>query len=203
MKEFTHEPLKMNLQLFAEGGDDNTNPDGKNNTTDDNNNNDNNNNDDSKTYTEEQVQQMIKDRLKREKKDMPSKEDLEAFKEWKESQKTPDDKTKEEAEALEQIKKEAEEYKQKAQMYENKEKVLKKDVPLEFAEFVAYQANKLVDEDVTFDKALEKYLKDNPQYTEDTTKPLRTGMKQNRATGQSDPVAEAFFKRNPHLKPKQ
>ena len=41
-----------------------------------------------KTFTQEEVNRMIKDRVAREKKGQLSKEELKAYKEWKESQKT-------------------------------------------------------------------------------------------------------------------
>ena len=40
-----------------------------------------------KTFTQEELNKIVQERLDKEKKKMPSKEDLKAFKEWKESQK--------------------------------------------------------------------------------------------------------------------
>lgn len=41
-----------------------------------------------KTFTQEELNKIVQERLDKEKKKMPSKEDLKAFKEWQESQKT-------------------------------------------------------------------------------------------------------------------
>ena len=48
-----------------------------------------------KTFTQEEVNTMIQDRLAKEKKKMPSQEELKAYNEWKESQKTEAEKQQE------------------------------------------------------------------------------------------------------------
>jgi hypothetical protein len=45
-----------------------------------------------KTFTQEEVNNIVKDRLAKEKKGIPSKEELAKYNEWKESQKTQEDK---------------------------------------------------------------------------------------------------------------
>lgn len=180
--------LPMNLQIFANDSESGTDPGtesqagdltpGTGGT------------DPEKTFTQADVDKLIKDRLARERKEIPTKEELQAFKEWQDSQKTNEEKTNEE---LERLRKEAEDYKKKTQAFENKEKALKKNIPLDFVDFVVFQASQSIDESTDFDKALEDYLKANPQYAE--AKPLTTGRPQKGAVEPADEVTQAFTKR--------
>lgn len=45
-----------------------------------------------KTFTQEELDKIVKERVARVKKDQPPKEELEAFKQWQESQKTEEEK---------------------------------------------------------------------------------------------------------------
>lgn len=65
------------------------------------------------------------------------------------------------------ITRERDEAQAKLATYERKETLMKKGVKSEFAEFVAFQAGALMKSDSnldTFEKAADKFLKDNPQY---------------------------------------
>lgn len=64
--------LKYNLQFFAEDGDTGAGEEGEAVAA--------------KTFTQADVDNLIKKRLERERKNMPGKEELEAFKQWKASQ---------------------------------------------------------------------------------------------------------------------
>lgn len=107
-----------------------------------------------RTFTQEEVDNMIKDRLKK----MPTKEELKEYREWKESQKT---------EAEKQAEKEAEYNKNLAEgkkaIRENK--VLKADVAKEYVSFVAYTVS---EQEGDFDENLAKFLKENPKYLQNT-----------------------------------
>lgn len=107
-----------------------------------------------KTFTQEEVNAMIA----KEKNKIPSKEELKAFREWKESQKTEAEKTAE---------KEAEYQKQIAEGQEaiRENKVLKADVLKEYVSFVAYTVSK---QEGDFDENLAKFLKENPKYLHNT-----------------------------------
>lgn len=111
-------------------------------------------------------------------KGMPSKEDLKAFREWQEQQKTPEQK--EESEELAKAKREAEKYKAQAQAYERERAAVKAGVSPEYAEFVAFAAGRQVDDDTDFDTALAAYLKENPQY-KGSAAPTKTGMSQGKS----------------------
>jgi len=106
---------------------------------------------DIKTFTQEEVNAM----LTKERKKMPSKEELEAFKEWQETQKTVEQK---------QAEKEAEHQKTllRNTELENENKVFKAGVEKDNVDYVAYKVSKM---DGDFEENLTKYLKDN--YGED------------------------------------
>ena len=122
-----------------------------------------------KTFTQEELNKIVQERLDKEKKKMPSKEDLKAFKEWKESQKT---------EAEKQAEKDAE-YKEKDTKISELEKenaVLKAGVTdVDDVDYILFKVGKMEGE---FEENLAKFLKDNPKYLEkelERTEPKATG----------------------------
>ena len=103
-----------------------------------------------KTFTQEQVNAM----LAKEKKKMPSKDELKAFNEWKESQKTEEDKKNE-------ILLENETLKKQLAYAENKSVVANAGVDAKFQKFVLSEVSEMEGE---FEDNLKDYLKDNPQF---------------------------------------
>ena len=103
-----------------------------------------------KTFTQEEVNAM----LAKEKKKIPSKEDLKAFNEWKESQKTEEEKKNE-------ILKENETLKKQLAYAENKSVVANASVDAKFQKFVLSEVSEMEGD---FDDNLKSYLKENPQY---------------------------------------
>lgn len=103
-----------------------------------------------KTFTQEEVNAM----LAKEKKKMPSKEDMKAFNEWKESQKTEEDKKNE-------ILQENETLKKQLVYAENKSVVANAGVDSKFQKFVLSEVSEMEGE---FEDNLKDYLKENPQF---------------------------------------
>ena len=103
-----------------------------------------------KTFTQEEVNAM----LAKEKKKMPSKEDMKAFNEWKESQKTEEDKKNE-------ILLENETLKKQLLIAENKSVVANAGVDSKFQKFVLSEVSELEGD---FEDNLKDYLKENPQF---------------------------------------
>ena len=103
-----------------------------------------------KTFTQEEVNAM----LAKEKKKMPSKEDMKAFNEWKESQKTEEDKKNE-------ILQENETLKKQLAIAENKSVVANAGVDSKFQKFVLSEVSEMEGE---FEDNLNDYLKENPQF---------------------------------------
>ena len=103
-----------------------------------------------KTFTQEEVNAM----LAKEKKKMPSKEDLKAFNEWKESQKTETEKQLEKDKKIETLEKQL-------AYAENKSVVANAGVEAKFQKFVLSEVSEMEGD---FEDNLKDYLKDNPQF---------------------------------------
>lgn len=106
-----------------------------------------------KTFTQEEVNEMIKTRLR----NVPSKSELDEFKSWKESQKTEQDKLNELQTNNNNLTNELNTL--KAQI-----KVNESDVKKEFSKFVTTEVMSLVNDTTDFETALKDYKKNNPQY---------------------------------------
>ena len=108
-----------------------------------------------KTFTQDEVNAIVKERLAKAQKGIPSKEELAKYNEWKESQKTQQDKYDE------LVKNDAE----KDSTISNLKKenlVLKSGVTdTDEIEFVVYKVSKM---DGDFEDNLKQYLADNPKH---------------------------------------
>ena len=145
-----------------------------------------------KTFTQEEVNAL---EMKWKKK-MPSKEELEAFNNWKESQKTETEKTKE-------IIDENNELKSKLSIYENLDKVENAGVDKKFAKFVL---SEISGTDGEIEDLVKDYLKDNPQFLTSKEEPKKsTGFSQNN-TSQVKSEEQAYldkkYAKNPYYKQK-
>lgn len=120
-----------------------------------------------KTFTQEEVNTMIQDRLAKEKKKMPSQEELKAYNDWKESQKTEAEKQQEQIEKYNAIEKENASLKQI-------NAILGKGITdRDEAEFIQFKVSKMEGD---FNENLDSYLKDHPKKEET---PKTTGFSQN------------------------
>lgn len=105
---------------------------------------------DIRTFTQEEVNAM----LTKERKKMPSKEELQAFKEWQETQKTLEQKQAEkETEFQNALSKNAE--------LEEENKVLKAGVNIDDVDYVVFKVAKMEGD---FEENLQNFLKENPKY---------------------------------------
>jgi hypothetical protein len=122
-----------------------------------------------KTFTQEEVNAM----LNKEKKKMPSKEDLKAFREWQEAQKTDAEKQKELTQKMTDTESENTSLKQEIQ-------VLKSGVNVDDVDYILFKVSKMEGE---FEDNLRDFLKNNPKYlqtkkdTEETTTTNGTSVK--------------------------
>ena len=114
-----------------------------------------------KTFTQADVDKLIKERLAREKKGQPSKEELEVFNNWKESQKTEEEKKNEALTNAEKAKQDAEE---RANTLEAKVTCLSKGVLADSVDDVVILAKAMVSEEVTMDQAVDKVLEKYPSF---------------------------------------
>lgn len=109
-----------------------------------------------KTFTQEEVNVIVKDRLAKAQKGIPSKEELAKYNEWKESQKTQQDK-------YEDLVKNSSEKDHTISNLEKENAVLKAGITdQDEIEFICYKVGKM---DGDFKENLSQYLADNPKYT--------------------------------------
>lgn len=143
-----------------------------------------------KTFTQEELNKIVQERLDKEKKKMPSKEDLKAFKEWKESQKT---------EAEKQAEKDAEYQKTLNELNTLKQTnaVLEAGVNKDDADYVLFKVSKMEGD---FDENLTKFLKDNPKYKESEPEGQKaTGTQVKKINSQNDGVLGILASKHPEI----
>ena len=146
-----------------------------------------------KTFTQEELNKIVQERLDKEKKKMPSKEDLKAFKDWKESQKTAEEK---------QAEKEAEYQRTLNELNTLKQTnaVLEAGVNKDDADYVLFKVSKMEGE---FDENLAKFLKDNPKYLKqelETTESKATGAPVRTISSGNDGVLGILASKHPEIK---
>lgn len=108
-----------------------------------------------KKFTQEEVDNIVKERLAKAKKGIPSKEELTKYNEWKESQKTQQDK-------YDELVKQDGEKDTTISNLTRENEVLKAGVTdIDEVEFIVYKVSKMEGD---FSDNLKKYLADNPKY---------------------------------------
>ena len=108
-----------------------------------------------KTFaTQEDFNEALKKEVARKTRNLPSKEDLKAFNEWKESQKTESEKQLEKDKKIEALEKQL-------TYAENKSVVANAGVDSKFQKFVLSEVSEMEGD---FEDNLRDYLKENPQF---------------------------------------
>lgn len=144
-----------------------------------------------KTFTQEELNKIVQDRIEKEKKKMPSKEELKAFKDWQESQKTVEQK---------QAEKDAEYQKTLNELNTLKQTnaVLKAGVNKDDVDYVLFKVSKMEGE---FEENLTKFLKDNPKYKESESEVQKaTGTQVKKINSQNDGVLGILASKHPEIK---
>lgn len=114
-----------------------------------------------KTFTQADVDKLIKERIARERKNQLPKEELKAYQEWKESQKTEEEKKNEALTNAEKARLAAEE---RALLAETKVTCLSKGVIATSVDDVVILAKAMVTEEVTIEQAIDKVLEKYPSF---------------------------------------
>lgn len=141
-------------------------------------------NEETKTFTQDEVNDIVEKRLAKEKKKMPSDKEMEEFKTWKASQKTEEEKAREKDERIAALEKQIADG-------EHMESIRNADVDKSFQKFVLSEVSS---KDGDFDKNLQDYLKENPQYVKKGNS--STGMPMNGSgSGDEDDGATAILKK--------
>ncbi|MCX4257643.1 MAG: hypothetical protein OSJ54_12075 [Oscillospiraceae bacterium] len=127
-----------------------------------------------KTFTQKELDDIVKQRLDRAKKDIPSKEELKAFRDWRDSQKTAEQKAADDLAAANSAKEAVEREKQALEI---KVACLSKGVFPEAAEDVIALAARLTDDNTSIEKAVDKVLEKYPAFLGKPPKKTTTGVK--------------------------
>lgn len=114
-----------------------------------------------KTFTQEELDKIVKERVARVKKDQPPKEELEAFKQWQESQKTEEEKKNEALNNAEKARVAAEE---RALLAETKVTCLSKGVASTSVDDVVILAKSMLNDDLSMEQAIDKVLEKYPSF---------------------------------------
>ena len=137
-----------------------------------------------KTFTQEEFNEALKKEVARKTKGIPSKEELNAYNEWKESQKSEEEKKSEKEQEYQKTISERDSYKKENSL-------LRKGVNIDDLDYVLFKVSKMEGE---FDDNLETFLNDNPKYlgkTEETkeTKTVDLGSDHNDENVKDDTLA--------------
>lgn len=128
-----------------------------------------------KTFTQADVDALIQKRLERERKKFPNDEEMTAYRAWKDNQQTEQErwnKLQGERDTLSGnlTAAEGERDNLKRELY-----VLKKGLSGDEAEFIAFKAGKMVDDNTTFEQAVDALTAERRKTTFDWTAPVGSG----------------------------
>lgn len=149
-----------------------------------------------KTFTQDEVNDLIKSRLERERKGLPSKEDLAAFHKWQDDQKSAEQKS---AEAIKAQSDRADAAEKKAAALEAKLLATSKGVKPDAADDVVALASLKVSDDMPLEKAIDEVLKKYPQFAGGSA-PTTTGVSGGNGSAAISGVEAAFRAKNPGIK---
>lgn len=145
-----------------------------------------------KKYSQEDAQKMADAIVAKKLKGMPSKEEMKAFNDWKESQKTEEQK---------KADLEAEKTRKDKELSDTKKElaVYKAGVNSDEVDFIVFKVSKM---DGEFEENLEKFLKDNPKYLKTVDTPIKTttGLPTEKIADKGESgVAAILKKKHPEL----
>ena len=155
-----------------------------------------------KTFTQAELDEIVRQRLERQKKGQPTKEEMDAFHKWQDSQKTAEQLSAEKISAAESRATEAE---KKAAAAEAKAYAYSKGVNAEAVDDVIALAIPKVDDNITMEKAIEAVIAKYPSFCSaksEAPKCITTGVSFGNGSGgsQLSGVEAAFYAKNPDLK---
>lgn len=146
-----------------------------------------------KTFTQKEFEETLQKELARKTKNIPTGDELKAFNEWKEEQKTQQEKYTE-------LQTKYNELENRYKESEQTNAVLKSNVLMDHVDFVRYEVAK---QDGDFESNLKAYLENNKNYIKND-KPITTGFSQNQngATQVSEEKAymDKKYANNPYYK---
>lgn len=124
-----------------------------------------------KTFTQAEVDQMIGQRLSRERSKYPSEEELTAYNNWKATNQTEQQKAAQRERDLTKAQTDLAAAQSEVEQLKRERYVLSKGLSGDEAEFIAYKAAKMVDNKTTFEQAVDKLTENRQKVTFDWTAP--------------------------------
>lgn len=131
-----------------------------------------------KTYTQSELDSIVKTRVGEATKDMPTAEELTAYRTWKDSQQTETERQAKRDKELTASKAALTAAQAELEQLKRDKYVLSKGLTGEDAEFVAFKAAKMVDDKTTFEQAVDQIVKTRHKAKFDWTAPVGGGQKE-------------------------
>lgn len=132
-----------------------------------------------KTFTQEEVDAMIGKRLAKAMKGMPSDDELTAYRTWKDSQQTEQERQAKREKEFADNKSALTAAQAEVQQLKREKYVLSKGLTGEEAEFIFFKAEKMVDDKTTFEQAVDKLTENRQKVKFDWTAPAGGGSEKN------------------------
>lgn len=130
-----------------------------------------------KTFTQEEVDAMIGKRLAKAMKGVPSEEEITAYRTWKDSQQTEQERQAKRDKELADSKSALSAAQSELEQVKRDKYVLSKGLTGDDAEFIAFKALKMVDDKTTFEQAVDKLTENRQKVKFDWTAPAGGGEK--------------------------
>lgn len=130
-----------------------------------------------KTFTQADVDKLIQTRLERERKKYPSEEEITAYRTWKDSQQTEQERQAKRDKELADSKSALSAAQSELEQVKRDKYVLSKGLIGDDAEFIAFKALKMVDDKTTFEQAVDKLTENRQKVKFDWTAPAGGGEK--------------------------
>ena len=130
-----------------------------------------------KTFTQADVDKMIQSRLDRERKKYPSEEEITAYRTWKDSQQTEQERQAKRDKEFADNKAALTAAQTEIEQMKRDKYVLSKGLTGDDAEFIAFKALKMVDDKTTFEQAVDKLTENRPKVKFDWSAPAGGGEK--------------------------
>ena len=152
-----------------------------------------------KTFTQAELDAIVKQRLERQAKGHPSKEEMEAFRKWQDSRKTAEQLSQEKISAAENGRADAE---KKLAAAEAKCCAYSKGVTAEAVDDVIALAMAKVSDDMPIEKAIDAVISKYPSFCSAKSAPqgVTTGVSFGNGGKQPSGVEAAFLAKNPNIK---
>lgn len=114
-----------------------------------------------KTFTQAELDSIVGKRLAKAMKGMPSEEELSGYRAWKDSQKTEKDRWDALTKERDTAKTELTAAQAELEQYKREKFLLSKGVPADDVDYYAFKIGKMVNDNLDFQAAAEKYLQEN------------------------------------------